>query len=227
VTDGFLHLIDYNNESVGIAQANAIGSLVLSLPQPSLPPSRFRATFKLRMGRGSGADGTSFSFGDIPVGPIGELGAGQGLRVCFRTFYFERVEVWYGNKLLHVSNASAEVGTLRSNDFAEVLVQYDQSGLTVRHMDVLHADMLQIEAWEPQPGWQFALGARGGGESDDHHIDDLAIDAGSSYAPATAAVALTLNGLQFTEGADSQLLFEYQVESAVQAGVTEQPSDSS
>ena len=71
----------------------ARGSLVLSLPQPALPPRSFRASFQLRMGGGTGADGFSFSYGDLPAGPIGELGAGDGLRICWRTHSLMRLEV--------------------------------------------------------------------------------------------------------------------------------------
>ena len=66
---------------------------MLSLPQPALPPHSFRASFQLRMGGGTGADGFSFSYGDLPTGPIGELGAGDGLRICWRTHSLERLEV--------------------------------------------------------------------------------------------------------------------------------------
>ena len=38
-------------------------------------------------------DGVSFSFGDISLGPS-QNGAGQGLRVLFRTFTHSRLEVF-------------------------------------------------------------------------------------------------------------------------------------
>ena len=205
VAAGVLHLVDFDAAAVGEAPVNSIGSLVLSLPQPALPARHFRATFMLRMGRGGGADGASFSYGDLPMGPIGELGAGRGLRVSLRTFTFERVEVWYGGELLLVSPVT-EGATLRSSGFEPVLVSHGPDGLTVMRSGVTHAASLPIAKWDPQPGWRFAIGARSGGESDDHHIDDLLIEAGAAFVPTLAPVGLTLNGLQFTE---EDVSFEY------------------
>jgi len=80
----------------GLLGADAqIGALLLQLPQPALPPHSLRASLRLRMGRGTGAGGFSFSYGDLPAGAIGEPGAGDGLRVCFRTHMLSRVELWY------------------------------------------------------------------------------------------------------------------------------------
>ena len=58
--NGSLHLVDRRGPYDTLADDYAIGSLVLSLPQPALPPTSFRATFRLRMGRGGGADGARF-----------------------------------------------------------------------------------------------------------------------------------------------------------------------
>jgi hypothetical protein len=156
----------------------------------------------------------SFSYGDIPAGPVGELGAGRGLRVCFRTFTFDRVEVWYGSALLHVSPAAAG-SSLRSNQLVEVRIGYNPSGLTVVHAGVVHVDQLAIPQWAPVQGWRFALGARSGGESDDHHVDDLVIDAGSALLATDVPVALSLNGVQFTR---EDIRFRYERETSEEAG---------
>ena len=50
------------------------------------------------------------------------------------------------------------------------------------------------------------VGARTGMQSDDHHVDDLLIEAGSAYRPEPVPLELTLNGLQFSSGG---LSFEY------------------
>ena len=78
-------------------------------------------------------------------------------------------------------------------------MSHGPDGLTVMRSGVTHAASLPIAKWDPQPGWRFAIGARSGGESDDHHIDDLLIEAGAAFVPTLAPVGLTLNGLQFTE----------------------------
>ena len=68
---------------------------------------------------------------------------------------------------------------------------------------------LQVDGWAPRRGWRFGLGARTGMGSDDHHVDDLLIEAGSAFRAEPVVVELTLNGLQFS---DKGLLFEYAAE---------------
>ena len=68
----------------------------------------------------AGADGFSFSYGDLPAGPIGELGAGNGLRVCWRTHNLQRLEIWYAGELLEA--VAPPGGTLRSDSFVPVEV---------------------------------------------------------------------------------------------------------
>ena len=95
VHNGTLRLVDKHEEGnnpVGSSDWNAVGSIVLALPQPALPPVRFKATFRLRMGGGDGADSISFSYGDLAQGNIGELGSGNGLRVCYACS-LQRVEM--------------------------------------------------------------------------------------------------------------------------------------
>ena len=45
----------------------------------------FRATFHFRVHSGTGADGFSFSYGQLPAAAVGETGGGDGLRVSFLT----------------------------------------------------------------------------------------------------------------------------------------------
>jgi hypothetical protein len=62
VVAGQLHLTTHQPAFTrdGLLGADAArGSIVLSLPQPALPPHSFRASFQLRMGGGTGADGLS------------------------------------------------------------------------------------------------------------------------------------------------------------------------
>ena len=60
---GRLKLIDHDVTMLPAADSilTSAGSLVFALPQPALPALHFRASFQLRMGRGAGADGVSFS----------------------------------------------------------------------------------------------------------------------------------------------------------------------
>lgn len=112
-------------------------------------------------------------------------------------------------------------GTLRSDSFVGVEVAYElQAGLTVRHAGHTYVHRRPIHGWAPRRGWRFGLGARTGMGSDDHHVDELLIEAGSAYRAEPVGVELTLNGLQFSEGG---LLYEYQAE-PVAAEVEAAPS---
>ena len=116
------------------------------------------------------------------------------------------LEVWYAGALL--AAVPAPSGSLRSDDFVPVEVAYDAAGggLSVRHAGHAYVSALAVHGWAPRRGWRFALGARTGMDSDDHHVDDLLLEAGSAFRAEPVAVEVTLNGLQFSsEG----LSFEY------------------
>ena len=155
----------------------------------------------------------SFSYGDLASGMIGELGSGNGLRVCWRTHDLQRIEVWYGTSLLHTSSPPPG-HSLRTEGFADVLVQYGSAGLVVTHHGLVHVTGLGIDGWHPMEGWRFAIGARTGSKSDDHHIDDLVLEAGSASEREASPLSVSLNGLQFS----SSLPFVYNRETALEAG---------
>ena len=144
----------------------------------------------------------------------------RSLRVCWRTHTHHRVEVWYDERLLHVSSNESLLTwpsghTLRSTLLVDVLVQYGPDGLTVAHKGVTHADHMAVPGWHPRRGWRFAIGARTGFLSDDHHIDDLVIEAGGAFASEAVPLSLTHNGLQFST---SPSPFVYGRETAEEAG---------
>ena len=88
-----------------------------------------------------------------------------------------------------------------------IVIEYTSSGLSVRHTAAhIHISELKIDNWAPRHGWRFGLGARVGAESDDHHVDDLLLEAGSAVGPQALPLEVTLNGLQFSE---SDLMFTY------------------
>ena len=119
------------------------------------------------------------------------------------------LEVWYAGALL--AAVPAPSGSLRSDDFVPVEVAYDAAGggLRGRHAGHAYVSALAVHGWAPRRGWRFGLGARTGMGSDDHHVDELLIEAGSAYRAEPVGVELTLNGLQFSEGG---LLYEYEAE---------------
>ena len=199
----------FNSGAVGAGRATA-GTIVFTPPRPALPVRHFRLRFALRMGRGSGADGFSVSYGDIPSeGAVGELGVGGGLRVCMRTHTYHRLEVYVGDVLLHSAAATAIAGDedgLRDDAFVQVEVSLSGSGLTVTHDGHAYAQALRLDGWLPRRGWRFALGARTGAGSDDHHVRELQLETGAVFTDEAVPVELTLNGQDFSE---SGLQFTY------------------
>ena len=126
---------------------------------------------------------------------MGELGAGVGLRVSWRTHTHNRVEVWYGEALQHVSVAS---DGLRDSEYVDVEVSYTDQGLFVSHAGVVRAQNLVIDGWAPQMGWRFAIGARTGTDSDDHHVADVLLEAGAVFHDTAVPVEVTFNGQDFS-----------------------------
>ena len=82
------------------------------------------------------------------------------------------------------------------------------------HNGITHADGLVIPGWAPEDGWRFAIGARAGAISDDHHIDDVVIEGGSAFEVEAVPLSVSLNGLQFS----SHLPFAYNRETPLEAG---------
>ena len=52
-----------------------------------------------------------------------------------------------------------------------------REGLSVTHAGHTYVYRRPIYGWAPRRGWRFGLGARTGMGSDDHHVDDLLIEA--------------------------------------------------
>jgi sugar lactone lactonase YvrE len=156
------------------------------------PVDSMTAGFALLIGGGSGADGVSFNFGDLPdgrfgppgdfYGPDAEEGSGSGLILRFDTYppggagNGGRIEAVYANHQVAVS----AVRTLRTNTFVAVTISVDTTGLlTVTHDNGIDPTSVfanvQIPGWNPPVGWRFGFGARTGSLTDNHWIDDLFI----------------------------------------------------
>ena len=57
-----------------------------------------------------------------------------------------------------------------------------------------------VDSWQVWFRHSHACALTLGRGSDDHHVDDLLIEAGSAYRAEPVGVELTLNGLQFSDG---------------------------
>ena len=153
----------------------------------------------------SGASRAACLYSDAQHPPSARAGRSYSGRRALLT------RVRYGTRLLKAVPAPS--GSLRSSSFVPVTVEYGPSGLVVTHAGVTYADGLPVAEWAPTRGWRFAIGARAGSDADDHHVDDVVVEAGSAFVPTTVPLSISLNGLQYSE----ELGWEYGVETADQA----------
>lgn len=211
----------------GEMQLTAVtGSLVgtFVVPGPAAGES-FRAKFDLFIGDGSGADGFCFAYGPLADG---EIAAGiteafiaeNTLSVQFDTFsnggqngYDDEantIEVWYGTERL----AKAQV-TLRTASFVPVEIIQNGGGVTVKHngQTVLENIPLPGSPLAPGTAMRLGFGARIGGYTDRHAIDNLDVatdmaewtwvESGtreSAFAPPVASGQRTLRMLSDVPG---------------------------
>ncbi len=174
------------------------GSFILPNLDSGARVASFTATFKVLMGGGSGADGFSFNFaGDLPNGSFGEEGAGSGLKVSFDTYdngggEAPAVEARFGDNLI----GRQSFGGLRTGiSFVNVEVVVDALGkLTVSYngVEVLPGAF----GYVPIAG-RFGLGARTGGLTDNHWVDDLNIQT----TPVTGPYPMSISPLGDQVGA--------------------------
>jgi hypothetical protein len=170
------------------------GTAVVEDLDPGKVVKSFTATFNLHIGGGDSADGFSFDFGKMePLGLINEEGQfyGQptfnGLAVSFDTYdnggddHAHEISLFYNQQFI----ASSGIRELRNagDDFYPVSVTLDHGKVTVTQDNgtdpLIAIDDAAIPGFDPQAGWQFAMGARTGASYDAHYVDDLSI---STYA---------------------------------------------
>jgi hypothetical protein len=181
ISGGVLHLEDAGG-------ATGIGSWVFT---PSQPLNALRVKADMFIGGGSGADGISFSYGDLGAAEFGETGAGSGLRVNFRTYVGipPAVEIWYGPSLL--LSTPVDPLTIRLNAFVPFEIIVQPSGACVVKYNNTTYFSATIPGWNPQAGWLAGFGGRTAGLDDNHWIDNLSIRNSEPYL-----VSLTRTGAQ-------------------------------
>ena len=117
----------------------------------------------------------------LPAVPFGEQGAGDGLRVLFLSNE-GRIDVQYNGSLLASEAVGSSVLRAANGSWVAVSVQYNSSGLNVKHNGVAWVQNLLLSRWSPAASWSFGLGARTGQVSSDNHwIDSLDIRVGALW----------------------------------------------
>lgn len=169
------------------------------------PQRSFLFDFDLRMGgftRIRGGDGFSISYGDLPQPPtgLGELGAGLGLRIIFRTYIHDRITIMWGGNVMHTIGVST-LRTPTAGEFAHVHIKLERRLLDLWYRGVRLLHGLRCPWFYPQPEWQWALEARAGQRADDHWIRNMTMRSTSSVDDLGAVeLRLTLNDQDYTTG---------------------------
>lgn len=180
------------------ATTNQNGSAILTKPAhlQSAVISGFNATFDLTIDSNGtdGADGFSFSYGDIPVDALlGEAATLTGLQVQFDTYdngaaEAPAIDLVYNNALIASVKVSRQ--TLETSGPVPVSIQVTPDGkVTVLHNNVAIFRDVQVPNWSPAAHWRFGMGARTGGSFERHYVDNLSI-VGQTAAPQTFAIEI-------------------------------------
>ncbi len=140
-------------------------------------PVSLTARFKALVGGGTGADGFSFNFApDLPLAGFGEDGAGTGLTVAFDTFNNGAPDyLGIGVRVGGVEIASYPFSGLRAGTFVDVVIALHPDGALDVTYDGTYAFTNQPTGFTPTAGSLFGFGARTGGSTDNHFIDNLSI----------------------------------------------------
>lgn len=168
------------------------GSFLIADLDGGAPIASFVATFQMLIGGGNGADGVSFNFAnDLPDDSFGEEGAGTGLSIAFDTFNngngeAPAIDVKSGG--VTIASVKGILDLVRLNDFVDVSLSFSADNkldLTVNGYAVYSGLFVPFI---PTAG-RFGLGARTGGLSDNHFVDNLTITT-TTGLPAQPVVRL-------------------------------------
>ena len=179
--------------------------------------TKFTATFRLFIGKGSGNPADGFSFNLAPDissdASISEEGIGSGLTIAMDTYdngggEAPAIDVkWAGQEVATTKVAKA---VLVNNQWVNVTIQgsVDASGghVTVIHNNVKYYDNLSIPDWAAGAlaGAKLGLGARTGGEFEVHWLDDLKVIYNADVAiaqPPTISITSPTNNARLAVGA--------------------------
>jgi len=177
VEDGHL-VLTYN-------EAGAIGTFILDDLDAYQAIESFTARFKLQIGPGSAepADGAAFCFSPeiySYTSNFGEQGVGTGITVSFDIYV--NADVGETSPAIKVNYEGTTVAIapfakpeMVTSQFEDVFIQLTRSGtLNVGYKGAIVFTNLVLPDFVPSAG-QFAIGARAGGQSALHQVDDLTV----------------------------------------------------
>src|SRR5947207_8732863 len=109
-----------------------MGSFILDDLDGGAPITGFRASFRMLIGGGSGADGLSLNFAnDYTWSEFGEEGDGTGLTISFDTYNngggeAPAIDVKKGGNIIY--SRKGNLALFRTGDYGDVVVQVDPEG---------------------------------------------------------------------------------------------------
>src|SRR6266545_1220657 len=168
------------------------GSFLIDDLDGGAPIASFSATFQMLIGGGNGADGVSFNFAsDLPNDSFGEEGAGTGLTIAFDTFdngnsEAPAIDVKSGG--VTIASVKGILDLVRINDFVDVSINFSADNKLDLNVNGYAVYSGLFVPFIPTEG-RFGLGARTGGLSDNHFVDNLTITTATGL-PAEPVVRL-------------------------------------
>ncbi len=171
---------------------SAQGSMIIDDLDAGAAVNSFTATFKVRIGGGTStpADGMSFCFGSDVNGAFGEAGTGSGLRVGIDIYNnpdnAPAFKISWGGVQVATTGILPIASIVTGANFVDVLVRINPSGtLDVVYNGTPLMTNLNI-GFQPVIGGRFGFGARTGGATANHFVDDISITTslGDFLAPA-------------------------------------------
>ena len=179
------------------------GSYTLSLEDRLAPLPWFELAMAVSITPGArnlrtptGGMGFSISFGNLPDAPFGELGAGNGLRLCFLTAN-TTLTAHYAGRYLGRANTSGLLGL----EYAELTLGYAHGYLnvTIDGYTILRLPNLSAEVEsETACQWRWGFGARTGLYHDAHILDNVTFRSGSCVSSSLSLRPLLQPPLTFS-----------------------------
>ncbi|MEI8110519.1 MAG: gliding motility-associated C-terminal domain-containing protein [Chitinophagia bacterium] len=203
--------IKFNNNSELIvcpARNSTSGAVFYNQPINLSICNKWKAAFEFRMFDGSGADGIAFCFLEVPpVGFVSGAGLGipanaNGLKICFDTYNncitpsnasVPKVEIRWGvgyNECWSqptLENTSGAISYIRSTDYNQALIEYDNGNITVS----VNGNVLLTGNQTFTFTGYLGFTASTGGSTDNHSIRNVVIytDMPPSYAGGVNGLA--------------------------------------
>ena len=184
----------------------------------------FRLSFDAFVGDGTGGEGFSVCYGELPMTAFGRSGIGSGLCVRFATLdertaveydinnvkrrerkgaVQQVIELVYGGKLLQKFGA---VDLLRPLEWSPVEVACAGGRVSVSYNGRSFFDAVHVDGYAPTDAWEIGIGASTGTWTDTHKLARVRLQLGALVDRSDVVVELSSNGQQFVS---SRLRFAY------------------